>query len=220
MQQNYQDCENMILYHANRFRHYYDMDDLIQEGKIGLEKAKKKYQEGYDTKFSTFAFWYIKGEIYRYVRSSKLIRYGKDYEKMALMIERSRECLCQQLMRTPTLEEISEFTELSVETIEEVMKSQELIRSLDYIMNEDEDGKELALYDTVAYSEKGYQEDILDLRIALGDLTEEERQLIDYRYYQGMTQQEASERLGVNQVKVSRQEGKILEKLKSQLQSQ
>ena len=220
MQQNYQDCENMILYHANRFRHYYDIDDLIQEGKIGLEKAKKKYQEGYDTKFSTFAFLYIKGEIYRYVRDSKLIRYGKNYEKIASMIERSRECLCQQLMRNPTLEEIAEFTELDVETIEEAMKSQELIRSLDYIMNEDDDGKEMQLYDTVAYSEKGYQEDILDLKIALGELSEEERRLIEYRYYQGMTQQEASERLGVNQVKVSRQEGKILEKLKSQLQLQ
>ena len=220
MQKNYQDCENMILYQANRFRHYYDIEDLIQEGKKGLEKAKKNYQEGHDAKFSTFAFLYIKGEIYQYVRNSRLIKYGKNYEKIVSIVEKSRECLCQQLMRNPTLEEISEFTELDIETIEEAMKSQELIRSLDYIMNEDDDGKEFQLYDTVAYSEKGYQEDILDLKIALGELSEEERRLIEYRYYQGMTQQETSEKLGINQVKVSRQEGKILEKLKSQLQPQ
>ncbi len=220
MQKNYQDCENMILYHANRFRHYYDIEDLIQVGKIGLEKAKRKYKEGYDTKFSTFAFLYIKGEIYRYVRNSKLIRYGKNYEKIVSMIEKSKDFLCQKLMRNPTLEEISIFTELDTETIEEAMLSQEMIRSLDFVMNEDDEGKELQLYDTVAYSEKGYQEDILDLRVALDQLSEEERQLIQYRYYQDMTQQETSQRLGVNQVKVSRQEGKILEKLKEQLQTQ
>jgi len=220
MQQPYQDCTNMILYLANRFRYYYDIDDLIQEGKIGLEKAKQNYKEGHDAKFSTFAFLYIKGEIYRYIRNSRLIKCGKNYEKIVSIVEKSRECLCQQLMRNPTLEEVSEFSELDTETIEEALKSQELIRSLDYVLNEEDDGKELQLYDTVAYSEKGYQEDILDLKIALGELSEEERKLIQYRYYEGMTQQEASERLGINQVKVSRQENKILEKLKSQLQVQ
>lgn len=220
MQEVYQDCENMILYHANRFRHYYDVEDLIQEGRKGLEKAKQKYKPGYDTKFSTFAFLYIKGEIYRYVREDKLIKYGKNYEKIARMVERARECLCQRLMREPTLEELSLFTELDTETIEDAMRSQELVRSLDYVMNEDEEGKELQLYDTVAYAEKGYQEDILDLKMALEQLTDEERQIIEYRYYQGMTQQEISEKLGLNQVKVSREEGKILHKLKTQLQEQ
>ncbi|MCI8588586.1 MAG: sigma-70 family RNA polymerase sigma factor [Bacilli bacterium] len=220
MQETYQDCENMIMYHANRFRHYYDVEDLIQEGRKGLEKAKQKYKPGYDTKFSTFAFLYIKGEIYRYVREDKLIKYGKNYEKIAGMIERTRECLCQRLMREPTLEELSVFTELDTETIEDAIRSQELVRSLDYVINEDEDGKELQLYDTVAYAEKGYQEDILDLKMALEQLTEEERQIIEYRYYQGMTQQEISEKLGLNQVKISREEGKILHKLKTQLQEQ
>lgn len=220
MLQDYQDCENMILYHANRFRHYYDIEDLIQEGRIGLEKAKKNYKDGYDTKFSTYAFLYIKGEIYRYVSNSKLIKCGRDYDKIVSAVEKAKDFLYQKLMRPPTLEEISVFTEIEVSMIEEAQLSQELVRSLDYVMNEDDEGKELQLYDTVSYSEKGYQEDILDLKVALGQLTESERELIECRYYQEMTQQETSERLGVNQVKVSRQEGKILEKLRSQLQIQ
>ncbi len=219
MQENYQDCENMILYHANRFRHYYDLDDLIQVGRIGLEKAKQNYKEGYETKFSSFAFLYIKGEIYRYINNDKLIKYGKNYEKIISIIEKTKEFLCQKLMRNPTLEEIVIFTELDTETVEEAIRSRELIRSLDYIMNEDEDGKQLDLYDTVGYSEKGYQEDILDLKMALGKLPEEERKLIEYRYYQGFTQQEISEKLGTNQVKISRTEGKILQKLRNELQA-
>lgn len=217
MQEITQDCERMILYHANKFRRYYELDDLIQVGSIGLEEAKRKYDPSYGTKLSTFAFPYIKGAIYRYVRSNRLIKYGKNYEKIISVIEKAREFLRQKLMREPTLEELSVFTELETSEIEEAMMSQELVRSLDYIINEDDDGKSMQLYDAVPYVEKGYQEDILDLKVALDHLTEEERKLIEYRYYQDMTQQEISERLGVNQVKVSRQEGKVLEKLKQLL---
>lgn len=217
MQEITQDCERMILYHANKFRRYYELEDLIQVGSIGLEEAKRKYDPSYGTKLSTFAFPYIKGAIYRYIRSDRLIKCGKNYEKIISVIEKAREFLRQKLMREPTLEELSVFTELETSEIEEAMMSQELVRSLDYIMNEDDDGKSMQLYDAVPYVEKGYQEDILDLKVALDHLTEEERKLIEYRYYQDMTQQEISERLGVNQVKVSRQEGKVLEKLKQLL---
>lgn len=217
MQEITQDCERMILYHANKFRRYYELEDLIQVGSIGLEEAKRKYDPSYGTKLSTFAFPYIKGAIYRYIRSDRLIKCGKNYEKIISAIEKAREFLRQKLMREPTLEELSVFTELETSEIEEAMMSQELVRSLDYIMNEDDDGKSMQLYDAVPYVEKGYQEDILDLKVALDHLTEEERKLIEYRYYQDMTQQEISERLGVNQVKVSRQEGKVLEKLKQLL---
>lgn len=219
MQKEYQDCERMILYHANRFRNYYELEDLIQVGKMGLEKAKQKYQEGYDTKFSTFAFLYIKGEIYKYVREDRLIKYGKNYEKINSMVDKSEEFLRQKLMREPTLEEVSIFTELDTKTIEEARKSREIVRSLDYTINEEDDAKELHLYDTVSYQEKGYDEEILDLKIALEQLEEEEREIIMCRYFKDMTQQEISEILGVNQVKVSREEGKILKKLRYRLET-
>ena len=179
MQEITQDCERMILYHANKFRRYYDMDDLFQVGSIGLEEAKKKYDPSYGTKLSTFAFPYIKGAIYRYIKNDRLIKCGKNYEKVISIVEKAREFLRQKLMREPTLEELSVFTELETSEIEEAMMSQELVRSLDYIMNEDDDGKSMQLYDAVPYIEKGYQEDILDLKVALDHLTEEERQLID-----------------------------------------
>lgn len=217
MQEITQDCERMILYHANKFRRYYELDDLIQVGNIGLEEAKRKYDPSYGAKLSTFAFPYIKGAIYRYIRNDRLIKCGKNYEKVISIIEKAREFLRQKLMREPTLEELSVFSEIETSLIEEAMMSQELVRSLDYIMNEDDDGKSMQLYDAVPYVEKGYQEDILDLKIALDHLSEEERKLIQYRYYQDMTQQEISEKLGVNQVKISRQEGKVLEKLKQLL---
>lgn len=218
MTETYQDCERLICYYANKFKNYYDIEDLIQVGRIGLDKAIKKYKEGYNAKFTTYAFLYIKGEILKYVREDKLIKFGKNYEKLNQSLEKAKEVLRQKLMREPTLEELSLFTEIDIKIIEEVSVSQELVKSLDYIVNEEDDGKDFSLYDTLSYQEKGYQEEILDLKEALGQLSEEERRIIQYRYYQDMTQQEISEKLGINQVKVSRTESKILEKLKRQLQ--
>lgn len=217
MLQEYESCEKIIRYHANKFRNYYDIEDLMQVGRIGLENAKRNYDETKNTKFTTFAYIYIKGEILRYVRDSHLIQGCANYDKINMAAEKAREMLRQRLMREPTNEEVALFCEIDEKLLEEAQLSSQLVRSLDYVINEDDDGKELQLYDQVAYIEKGYQDDILDLKNALGELSEEEQRLIKYRFYEGMTQQEISEILGVNQVKVSRQESKILEKLKQQL---
>ncbi len=217
MPEEYQSCENIIRYFANKFRNYYEMEDLMQVGRIGLENAKRNYQENHNTKFSTFAYLYIKGEILRYIRDSHLVKRSASYEKINHTAEKAREHLRQRLMREPTKEEVAVFCEVDVGLLEEAEMASQFVRSLDYVLNEDEEGKEIRLYDQVAYIEKGYQEDILDLKQALGELSEEEQRFIRYRFYEDKTQQEISELLGVNQVKVSRQENKILEKLKQQL---
>lgn len=212
-----QEYEGRIVAYASKFRYYYDMDDLIQVGRIGLLNALDHYDPTQNTKFSSYAFLYIKGEILKYVRENKNIKISKELSSLVKPIERAREILRQRLQKEPTIDEVSHFLEIDRSVIEEVMLSQEFVRSLDYALNEDDEGKEMNLYHTLAYEEVGYDADVLDLKQAVEDLDEEERKLISCRYFEDMTQSETSKVLGVNQVKVSREETKILKKLRGVL---
>ena len=212
-----QEYEGRIVAYASKFRYYYDMDDLIQVGRIGLLNALDHYDPSQNTKFSSYAFLYIKGEILKYVRENKNIKISKELSSLVKPIERAREVLRQRLQKEPTIDEVSHFLEIDRSVIEEVMLSQEFVRSLDYALNEDDEGKEMNLYHTLAYEEVGYDADVLDLKQAVEDLDEEERKLIYCRYFEDMTQSETSKVLGVNQVKVSREETKILKKLRGVL---
>ncbi len=212
-----QEYEGRIVAYASKFRYYYDMDDLIQVGRIGLLNALDHYDSSQNTKFSSYAFLYIKGEILKYVRENKNIKISKELSSLVKPIERAKEILRQRLQKEPTIDEVSHFLELDRSVIEEVMLSQEFVRSLDYALNEDDEGKEMNLYHTLSYEEVGYNADVLDLKQAVEDLEEEERRLISCRYFEDMTQSETSKVLGVNQVKVSREEAKILKKLRGVL---
>lgn len=212
-----QEYEGRIVAYASKFRYYYDMDDLIQVGRIGLLNALDHYDSSQNTKFSSYAFLYIKGEILKYVRENKNIKISKELSSLVKPIERAKEILRQRLQKEPTIDEVSHFLELDRSVIEEVMLSQEFVRSLDYALNEDDEGKEMNLYHTLSYEEVGYNADVLDLKQAVEDLGEEERRLISCRYFEDMTQSETSKVLGVNQVKVSREEAKILKKLRGVL---
>lgn len=212
-----QEYEGRIVAYASKFRYYYDMDDLIQVGRIGLLNALDHYDPSQNTRFSSYAFLYIKGEILKYVRENKNIKISKELSSLVKPIERAREILRQRLQKEPTIDEVSHFLEIDRSVIEEVMLSQEFVRSLDYALNEDDEGKEMNLYHTLAYEEVGYDADVLDLKQAVEDLDEEERKLISCRYFEDMTQSETSKVLGINQVKVSREETKILKKLRGVL---
>ena len=205
--------ENLVLSYANKFRYYYDIEDLKQVGMVGLMKAIENYKPGSNTKFTTYAYLWIKGEILKYIREDKNIKVNRDMIKLSKVIEDVKNTLRHKLLREPTLEEISLFSEIDISVIQEVEMSKEFVLSLDYIVNSDEDGKELNLYDTVSYYENGYDAEILDLKNALNQLNPGEQQLIKYRYCDDMTQSEASKLRGVTQVKVSREEEKILKKL-------
>lgn len=214
---NGQDYVNMIYKIAHKYSFGSDFEDLCQVGQIGLMKAYEKYDVSYGSDFSSYAYIYIKGEILKYIRENKVIKVSKDLLSLNKSVSNAREVLTQKMMRTPTNEELALFLEIPEEKITEASMATEYVRSLDYELNDD--GKELTMYDSVRYDEKGYNDDILDLREELSRLPEEEQKLIFARYYEDKSQQETSEILGMSQVQVSRHENKILTKLKTKLAS-
>ena len=190
-----------------------DIEDLYHEGIIALKKAAKNYKTNSNSSFSTYAYFYIKGEILKYIRENKVIKVSKDLIKLNSLINRTRDALEQKYKRAVSIEEIAMFLELPIEKVNDTIMANEYVKSLEYELNDE--GNELNLYDSIGYIEKGYNEDYIDLRTEVNKLNDFEKRLIDLRYYQDKTQQETSKELGISQVQVSRKEDKILTKLRS-----
>ena len=177
MTENILEYENLVLSYASKFRNYYDIEDLKHVGMIGLMKAVENYKVDSNTKFTTYAYLWIKGEILKYIREDSNIKFSKKLLKISRKIEEFKQILRQQLLREPTLEEVSLYSDIDLSLIQEAEMSKDFVLSLDLVLNDDE-GKDVCLYDTVSYQEYGYDSDILDLREAIEQLDPEERQII------------------------------------------
>jgi len=209
------DYEKMVYSIINKYSFLGELDDLYQVGMMGLLKACENYNSDFNTKFSTYAHTYILGEVLKYIRDNKAIRVNKDLIRLNSRIEKTREILSQKLMREITNGEIANFLGIEESLVDEAIISSNFVKSLDYELNDE--GRELNLYDSIRYDEKGFNSEIIDLKEGLESLDEDEKKIIKYRYFDDRTQSDISEELGMSQVQVSRSEAKILKKLKSKL---
>ena len=209
------DYEKLVYSIINKYSFFGEIDDLYQVGMMGLLKACENYKSDFNTKFSTYAHTYILGEVLKYIRDNKALRTSRDLIRLNSRIEKVRELLNQKLMREVTNSDIAKFLEIDEGMVDEAIIACNHVKSLDYELNEE--GKELNLYDSIVYDEKGYNSEIIDLRDSLSTLDDEEKRIIKYRYYDDKTQSEVSSELGISQVQVSRKEAKILQKLRRDL---
>lgn len=189
-----------------------DLEDLYQVGNIGLYHALENYKESSLAKFSTYAHFYIKGEILKYIRENRIIKRNYETDKLIRSISKVKEYLTQVNSKEPSMLEIAEYLEVSIDDIMCALNTSD-IKSMDY-ENEEYDK---SLYDYESYIEKGYDEDILALKEEIEKLPSDERMLIEYRYFKDKSQQETSKELGISQVQVSRKETKILSKIRNNI---
>ena len=207
--------ENLVNKIAHKYSDFSNFEDLKQAGMVGLINALNNYKKNSNTKFSTYAYLWIKGEILEFLRLDKNIKISKDILSLSKRITMCQELLRNKLNREPSISEIALFLEVDEYLIEEALISREIVLSCDSKINDD--GKDINLYDTIPYYEKKYDASYLDLYNALDDLDKEEKDLIKYRYFDDMTQKEVSNIFGTNQVNISRKEEKILTKLNKSL---
>ena len=204
--------QNELLIYSiiNRYKDYFDIEDLYQTAVIGLINAYKNYKDDKQTKFSSYAYFYMKGEVKKYIRESNILKISKELIKLNTSIVKAKEVLYQRLNREPTDFELSLFLEIDEQEIINAELATSLVESLD---NDIEDN----LYNKTGYIQKEYDGEILDLKTEINNLKELEKQIIISRYEEGLTQQEVSKLLGINQTKVSREEKQILQKLRDRL---
>ena len=197
--------QNLIYSIASKFKG--DLEDLFQVGCIGLINAYKNYDPSYPNKFTTYAYPYIYGEIYQYILKNRNIKISNDTIKLNSAINKAHDFLTQKYRREPTDLELSSFLEIPIYKIEET-------RNLMNVSSLDEELDNTNLYNFIGFEEQN-KDDLILLRDALEKLNDKERELIIKRYFYNMTQSEIAKQNGVNQVKVSREEGKVLTKLRS-----
>lgn len=207
------DNEKLVYSIINKFRGYFDMDDLYQVGMIGLINASKNFNKSEGVKFSTYAYTYVFGEVNKYIRENNNLKIGKDAIRLKKSIEKAKDIMRQKLFREPTTLEVSLFLDMPLEKVLEIESIKQETKSLDYIGEEDSNN----LYNKVSFENKEIDPEILDLKTELENLDNDEKKLIYSRYYLDMTQQETSKEMGMSQVQVYRKEAKIFKKLKSRL---
>ena len=196
----------------------YDPEDLFQIGSIGLLKSVDKFDLSYDVKFSTYAVPMIIGEIQRFIRDDGTVKVSRSLKEMANKIRKAKDELSKKFGRVPTVNELAEFLELSPE---EIILAQEASRTPSSIHETvyENDGDPITLLDQIDNGEEGKWFDKIALKEALEELNEREKLIVYLRYYKDKTQSEVASRLGISQVQVSRLEKKILQQMKTHMDS-
>ncbi len=199
------ESEGLIYKIASKYSMYYSIEDLYQVGSIGVIKAYKNYKKDTSVKFSTYAYKYILGEIIEFIRCDRNIKVSEEYMSLYKKYLSIRSLLTSKLEREPSFSEICSFMEID----EGVLRN--VIETISFTKSTDESD-----YDYGNDKREEIDNKIL-LENELSSMDDFDRNLIEYRYYQGYTQSETADALGVSQVKVSRQEKLILSRMKSNI---
>lgn len=222
-------AENLGLVRAvaRRFENRgHDREEIFQIGCIGLMKAIDKFDVSLNLAFSTYAVPMITGEIRRFLRDDGMVKVSRSLKENGYRISRTREMLLTKLGREPSMTELAEATGLNREDIVLALEANKEVESI-YQPVYERDGDELLLIDQICGRNSGYgtgeepeKEAVLNQMVIeqlLQLLSEQERSLIELRYFENKTQSEVAATLGMSQVQVSRSEKKILQRLRGKM---
>ncbi len=194
-----------------------EMEDLMQIGSIGMLRAVRSFDLARGCAFSTYAVPLIIGEIRRFLRDDGLIHVSRTAKKLGMDLMGARASIVAREGREPRLEELASLCSVSVTEAAAALDAISPVGSLSEPAWGEEDGVTLEM--TVADSDSSL--DRMFDRIALGQAVAGMpplwRKIVVLRYFRDMTQQKTAEALGLTQVKVSREEKKIVEYLRGEL---
>lgn len=183
------------------------VDDLFQVGCIGLMKAIDNFDLSQNVKFSTYAVPMIIGEIRRYLRDNNPIRVSRSLRDIAYKALQARDTLTNKLSREPTVHEISELLNVPKEDVVFALDAiQDPVSLYEPIFNDggdpiyvldqisDERNKDITWIEEIA------------LREAMHRLNDREKMILSMRFFEGKTQMEVADEIGISQAQVSRLE--------------
>lgn len=192
-----------------------NMDDLFQVGCVGLIKSIDNFNLDLNVQFSTYAVPMIIGEIRRYLRDNNPIRVSRSVRDLAYKALQAREKLTKELNKEPTVDQIAkevgvnrEDIVFSFEAIQDPLSLQEPVyndgtESI-YIMDQVSDSK----------SNDEFWTDSLAIEQAMKKLNDREKMIITKRFFDGRTQMEVADEIGISQAQVSRLEKDAIGRIK------
>ncbi len=195
------------------------VDDLFQVGCVGLIKSIDNFDVTLNVRLSTYAVPMIIGEIRRYLRDNSPIRVSRSMRDIAYRALQTKEALINENQREPTVEEIAKRMDV---------KCEDVVFALDAIMDpvslyepvySDAGGDTVCVMDQVRDT-KNTDESWLEhiaIKEAVSRLGERERHILSLRFYDGKTQMEVANEIGISQAQVSRLEKGAIERIKKQI---
>ena len=200
---------------ASRFKERCDdPGDLVECGTLGLVKAIKTFDLDRGCAFSTYAVPLIFGEVRRFLRDDGIIKVSREEKRVAVLINKEKERRRNLGLRTDVLS-LAEALGMSPSDVASAMFSEVKPRSLEESVFEDDDSTTLGSMITDDSEVTSF--DKLALRMAIETLDEEKRRIVYLRYFKDYSQAETARMLGLSQVKISREEKKIMKLLESRL---
>lgn len=195
-----------------------NVDDLFQIGCVGLIKAIDNFDRSLGVKFSTYAVPMIMGEIRRYLRDGGSIRVSRSLKDIAYRAMQARESMMNASQKEPSVEEIA--TEIGI-SLEDVVYALDAIQSpvslYDPIYTDG--GDTLYVMDQIS-DKKNKEENWVEhitLSEAMQRLNEREKEIISLRFFEGKTQMEVAQHIGISQAQVSRLEKNALKSMRQYL---
>jgi RNA polymerase sigma-B factor len=183
-------------------------EDLLQVASYGLLKALDRFDVDRGNAFSSFAVPTIVGELKRYFRDlGWSVHVPRGAQELALKVQRAQEKLTTNTGRSPTVGELAQYLELSIEDVLEGLEAAaaHYSSSLD-APRDDGDGEPVTLVDTFGQDDAGLQlvEDATTVAAAMQMLSERERRVLHLRFFEDRTQSQIAKQIGVSQMQISR----------------
>jgi RNA polymerase sigma-B factor len=184
------------------------LEDLVQVASLGLLKAIDRFDPGRGIAFSSFAVPTIAGELKRHFRDKAWsVRVPRDLNELALRVDRTTELLINRLGRAPTVSDIADHLQITVEEVLEAREAAAAYRadSLNRPASaDDEDGARLV--DVLGGDDPGFAraEQSATVERLMRALTDRQREIVRLRFGEDLTQSEIGERVGLSQMQISR----------------
>ena len=189
-------------------------DDLFQVGCVGLIKAVDNFNTDLDVKFSTYAVPMIIGEVRRYLRDNNIIRVSRSTRDLAYHALSAKEVLSKTMDKEPDIEDIVKYLKNNdVECTEDKVVCAleaivEPVSLYEPVYNDNSSGDALYVMDQISdinSTDESWLENIA-LNDAMKKLNEREKSIISMRFFEGKTQMEIADEIGISQAQVSRLE--------------
>ena len=213
---------NLVRFLANKFKNRGEpLDDLVQVGYLGLLKAIDRFDPERGLEFTTYATPTILGEIKRHFRDKGWsVRVPRRLQELSAKVNQATDALTTELQRLPKIEEIAEYLDASVDEVLEAMESSSAYSSVPLEGAGGGEGEDApSVIDRYATEDTAltFTDDRLVIEDALKTFSPREREVIELRFLEGMTQIEIAERLGISQVQVSRLLRRTLKKIQEKI---
>lgn len=199
-------------------------EDLVQVGMLGLLAAIRRYDSTLGKSFESFAIPTIIGEIKRFIRDKTWsVHVPRRIKELGPRIKRATEELTVMYQRSPTVADIADYLDVSEEEVLETMEMGQSYKALsvDKKIEANSDGSTVSIIDLIGDQDDNFER--TDLRLLLEKvlpiLSEREQKILQYTYFDHMSQKEAGDLLDISQMHVSRIQRRALLKLREALQA-